>query len=366
MTHERCTPESHGVTRRAREPRRPRSRWLARASRGVSGEEVQVARAVTDVDRPRERGDRGRSADRPSEIPARGWRDVLRRVWGESSRDNVDIVAAGVAFYAFLAIPPLLAAVVSIYGLVVDPARVSQQLEELSQVLPEQAREVVGDQLRQVAASSGTALGLSFALSLALSLWGSMKATKALMTACNVAYDEEEGRGFVRQNALALMLTLGTILFLGASLVLVAVLPVVVDKLGLGGAARAALEVGRWGVLALLVLGALSLLYRFAPSRRGARWRWITWGSALATGVWIGASALFSLYVSNFGSYDETYGSLGAIVVLLFWLYLTGYAVMLGAELNAELEHQTARDTTRGPERPMGERDAYVADTLGR
>lgn len=332
-----------------------------------------MARAVTEVGRPTERGgrgerggdDRGRGAERPSEIPRRGWRDVLRRVWQESSRDNVDIVAAGVAFYAFIAVPPLLAAVVSIYGLVVDPARVGQQLEQLSQVLPEQARQVVGDQLKQVASSSGAALGLSFAIALALSLWGSMKATKALMTACNVAYDEEERRGVVRFNGVALLLTLGTILFLGVSLLLVAVAPAVVGLVGLGGATRAAIEVARWAALAILVLGSLALLYRFAPSRRGPRWRWVTWGSAAATAMWLAASALFSVYVSNFGSYDETYGSLGAIVVLLFWLWITAYVIMLGAELNAELEHQTARDTTHGPARPMGDRGAYVADTLG-
>lgn len=328
-----------------------------------------MARAVTE--RPRGRGqgwrggdDRGRTAERPSEIPARGWRDVLRRVWSESSRDNADIVAAGVAFYAFLAIPPLLAAVLSIYGLVVDPERVSDQLEELSHVLPSQAQEIVGEQLRQVASSSGAALGLSFVISLALSLWGSMKATKALMTACNVAYDEEERRGFFRLNGVALLLTLGTILFLGLSLALVAIVPAIVGVIGLAGAARALVEVGRWGALAVLVLGSLALLYRFAPSRHRAKWRWVSWGSALATGSWIAASALFSVYVANFGSYDETYGSLGAIVVLLFWLYLTAYVIMLGAELNAELEHQTAKDTTRGPGRPMGQRDAYVADTV--
>lgn len=333
-----------------------------------------MARVASEIERARGRGDqeqrgggddRGRMAERPSEIPARGWREVARRVWEESSRDNVDIIAAGVAFYAFVAIPPLLAAVLSIYGLVVDPATVSSQLEQLTQVLPEQARQVVGEQLRQVASTSSTTLGLSFAIALAVSLWGSMKATKALMTACNVAYDEEERRGVVRLNGVALLLTLGTILFLGLSLVLVAVVPAVTALVGLGGAAQAAVQVGRWAGLALLVLGSLSLLYRFAPSRRGAKWRWVTWGSGLATALWLGASALFSLYVSNFGSYDETYGSLGAIVVLLFWLFLTAYVVMLGAELNAELEHQTARDTTHGPGRPMGDREAYVADTLG-
>ncbi len=330
-----------------------------RGRRGLQGEDRDQGGAGDD------RG-RGRSADKPSEIPARGWREVLRRVWSESSKDNVDIIAAGVAFYAFAAIPPLFAAVLSIYGLVVDPERVTAQLEELTQVLPEQARQVIGDQLRQVASSSGAALGLSFVISLAISLWGAMKATKALMTACNVAYDQEEGRGFLSLNGVALLLTLGTILFLGMSLVLVAIVPAVVASVGLGGATRAAVEVGRWGALALLVLGCLALLYRFAPSRRGARWRWVTWGSAAATGLWMVASALFSVYVANFGSYDETYGSLGAIVVLLFWLYITAYVIMLGAELNAELEHQTARDTTRGPERPMGHRDAYVADTVAR
>lgn len=309
---------------------------------------------------------KGREAERPSQIPARGWRDVLRRVWQQSTRDNIDLVSAGVAFYLLLSLPPALAALISIYGLVTDPARAIAQLEELSRVIPEGAQGIVGDQLQQLAQRPGRALGFSFAVSLGIALWSTMRATKALMTACNLAHEEPEQRGFLRFNAVALALTLGLLLFLSLSIVLVAVAPAVLNLVGLGGALRVTIDVLRWPVLALLVLLSLAILYRHGPNRRSPKWRWVTWGSAVATGLWLVLSAGFSFYVSNFGGYDEMYGSLGAVVVLLVWLYLTAYVIVLGAELNAELEHQTARDTTRGPDRPMGARDAYVADTVGK
>ncbi|MCO5166524.1 MAG: YihY/virulence factor BrkB family protein [Planctomycetes bacterium] len=309
---------------------------------------------------------RGREAERPTQIPARGWRDVLRRVWQQTTRDNVDLVAAGVAFYLLLSIPPALGAVISVYGLVTDPARVAAQLEELSRAIPEGAQGVIGDQLDQLAGRPGGALTLGFVVSLGVALWATMRATKALMTACNLAHEEAEARGFVRRNAVAFLLTLGLLAFLVASLVLVAVAPAVLNFIGLAGALRVTIDVLRWPVLALLVLVSLAFLYRYAPNRRSPKWRWVSWGSGVATGLWLLLSAGFSFYVSNFGGYDEMYGSLGAVVVLLVWLYLSAYVIILGAELNAELEHQTARDTTRGPDRPMGRRDAYVADTVGR
>lgn len=309
---------------------------------------------------------RGRDAERPRDIPGAGWKDVLARVKTEMSEDNVSLVAGGVAFYGLLAIIPALAAAVSIYGLFVTPATIEQQFATVADILPTQAREILTSQLQRIAGSGGAALGWAAALSLLLTLASAMKGAKALIIATNIAYEERETRGFVQLNLLAFALTLGGVLFVILSLVFVALLPAVIDFLPLPDWARTAVSALRWPVLGLLLILGLAALYRYAPARSHAKWRWLTWGSALATVLWLVGSALFSYYVSNFGSYNETYGSLGAVVILLMWFYLSAYAVLVGAEFNAETEHQTARDSTIGPVRPLGERGAYVADTVGR
>ena len=308
---------------------------------------------------------RGRAADTPRQIPAAGWRDVLWRVKDEVARDNLSLVAAGVAFYALLAIFPALAAIVSIYGLLADPQTVEQQLAATSQVLPEQARSIIQEQLTRVASGAPTALGLSAIVSVLLALWSANKGTQSLITALNIVYDEEEKRGLVWLTVLSLALTLGIILFMIVGLAAIAVMPALFGNLGLPEEIRQLASWLRWPILGIGFVIGLAIFYRVAPSREGARWRWVSWGAVVATVLWLIGSVLFSWYVSNFGSYNETYGSIGAVVVLMMWFWVSALIVLLGAELNAEMEHQTEHDTTRGDERRIGERGAYVADTVG-
>lgn len=308
---------------------------------------------------------RGRDAECPSRIPARGWRDILLRVKGRLFEDNISIVAAGVAFYALTSIPPGLGALISIYGLAFDPATVQSQVESLRYLLPGEALGIVSGQLEALVKTAPASLGLSLVISLGLALWSTRAGMATLMTALNVAYEEDEKRGFFRFVLMSLALTACALLFGVVAIALIAVLPATIDLLPLGGASKMICAVIRWPVLALIVMAGLAALYRFAPSRDRPRWRWVSWGAAGATALWIAASALFSLYVGSFGAYDRTYGSLGAIIVLLMWLYISAYIVLAGAELNAEMEHQTARDSTVGPPRPLGRRGAQVADTVG-
>ncbi|MDQ3032231.1 MAG: YihY/virulence factor BrkB family protein [Myxococcota bacterium] len=309
--------------------------------------------------------DRGRRATKPSDIPKRGWKDVALRVKSEVKDDRVSMVAASVAFYSMLAIFPAMIALVTLYALIADPADVQSHLQSVSTMLPEQARSVLDDQLRSLTSHSSAGVSLGLAASLLGALWAASGGMRALITAMNVAYDEEEKRGFLKVVALSLAMTLGAIVFIVVAVFAAAVLPALFGVIGLEGTAQTLLEVLRWPILALIAMLGISVLYRYAPSRDRAQWRWVSWGSGIATAVWLLGTALFSFYVSSFGSYNETYGAIGGVIVLMLWFYITGFAVMLGAEINAELEHQTARDTTAGRAEPMGERGAAVADTLG-
>ncbi|MFA7094958.1 MAG: YihY/virulence factor BrkB family protein [Gammaproteobacteria bacterium] len=310
--------------------------------------------------------ERGRLAERPQEIPARGWRDIALRAKDKVSATNLSLAAAGVAFYGLLSIFPALAAGVSIYGLVADPVSIEQQISTLSGVLPKEALGIITGQLHRIAATSSNALSVGLVISVLFALWSASSGVKALMTALNVTYDEPEKRGFLRLNATALLLTLGAIVFAVLSLGLVVALPALLGSLGLGDVARIAVSVLRWPLLAGAVMIGLAVLYRYAPSRDEPRWSWVSPGAILATVLWIIVSGLFSFYVSNFGNYNETYGSIGAVVILLMWLYLTAFIVLVSAALNAEMEHQTEADTTEGAPRPMGARSARMADTLGK
>ena len=306
----------------------------------------------------------GAEAERPSEIPRQGWLQVVRRAWRESKKDNVSMLAAGLAFFAFLALFPTLIAAVLTYGLVADPADVQQQVDSFSGGLPPRAQRIIRDQMISVAAGSDGALGVGLILSLLGALWSVSGGVSNLINAVNVCYDEEETRGFLRLRALALLLTVGAIVFMLLAVGLVAVAPVVFEVLNLGIVGVILLQVGRWVLLVVLVLAGLAVVYRVAPDRDAPKLRWVSVGSVVATIIWIIASVGFSLYVNNFGSYDQTYGALAGVIVLLLWLFISGYIVLLGAEINAEAEQQTAKDTTRGPERPIGERDAVKADSL--
>ncbi len=304
----------------------------------------------------------GRSAISPHQIPTAGWRQIFSRVVTETMRDNLSLVSAGCAFYALFAIFPGISALVSLYGLLTDPLTVEQQLSVFSEVLPDTAYEMVIEQTRRLTTSSGRTLGWSFALSLGLAAWSLMMMTQAVFAAMNIAYEQPEMRSIPRYYATTMVFAL-----LGAAtatLVLSALVyaPVLLSVLGADTWAGELLRMVRWPILSVLVWFGLAALYRYAPCRHPARWRWVAVGAVLATLLWLGVSILFSIYVDNFANYDRTYGSLGAVIVLLFWLYLTFFIILLGAEVNAELELQTAEDSTTGADKPIGQRGAFVAD----
>jgi membrane protein len=308
---------------------------------------------------------RGREATRASDVPPRGWWDVLRRTIREVRDDDVSTIAASVAFYSLLALFPALIALVSVYGLAADPRDVGEQLRSFTRALPRDARQLVTDQLTSITRRSDGGLGTAAVIGIAAALWSAAGGVAALIKGLNKVYDERETRRFLRLRGLALLLTVGGVVVAIAMVGLIAAAPAVARRILGSGTAATTVVLLRWPLLALLILVALAVLYRFAPDREKPKWRWVSWGAIVAATIWLVASVGFSIYVDVLGSYNETYGSLGAVVVLMLWLYLAALAVLFGAELNAELERQTARDTTTGAERPLGERDAYAADTLG-
>ena len=311
---------------------------------------------------PRHEDGHGLDATAPTEVPARGWKDIAVRVKDDLRTDHISLSAAGVAFFGFLALIPALAAVVTVYGLVADPQDVQARMEELFTTLPTDARDLLTDQLTRLTESSSSALGLGLVVAVALALWSASSGMAHLLEAINIAYGEEERRGPVARRGIALLMTIGVLVVVGVAVA------------GFGAAAslgdsntalRWIVRIATWVVAALLFIGVLAVLYRHGPDRDEPKWRWASPGAIVALVGWLVITAGFSVYVTNFGSYNETYGSLASIVIMLFWLYLSAFVVMVGAELNSELEHQTARDSTKGPERPLGTRDAEVADTVG-
>jgi membrane protein len=312
-----------------------------------------------------EREDRGRKATSPSEIPAKGWKDILLRVYANIGDHRILALAAGMTYYSILAIFPALAALVAIYGLFSDPGSIAKHLDQANGVMPSGAIDVARDQLMRVTSKGSQTLGLTFAISLAVSLWSANAAMKSLFDTLNIVYREREKRGFVKLNAVSLGFTLAAIGFALLALGAVVAIPVVLQYLSLSNAAELLVRIGRWPVMFFALALGLACIYRFGPSREAPRWRWITWGSAAATIFWLIASALFSWYAANFGKFNETYGSLGAAIGFMTWLWISAIVILLGAELDAEMEHQTARDTTTGAPKPLGARGARMADTVG-
>jgi membrane protein len=304
----------------------------------------------------------GRDAIQPLNIPLRGWWQVWERVFTESARDNLSVVAAGCAFYALFAIFPAISALISLYGLVVEPGNVEQSFGMLVYVLPTEAYEIVIEQIRRVAEASGQTLGWNLALTLGLALWSANSLAQALFAALNIAYEEPERRSLLQFYLSAFTFTVLGIVGGLVMLLAIVYVPIIFATVGFSTEFETLVRYGRWPFLAVLVLLLLSLLYRFGPCRENAKWRWVSIGSLFATAVWLLASAGFSFYVSHFAHYDRTYGSLGAVIVFLFWFYITFYIILVGAEINAELELQTAVDTTTGRPKPMGKRVAFVAD----
>jgi membrane protein len=267
-----------------------------------------------------------------------GWGRILINVYNETNRDNVSVMAAGVAFWTFLSIFPAMSALISIYGLVADPAVIATQVESLAGVLPQSALQLVYDQLHRLISAPPQALGLSLVISLLLALWYSMSGTGTLMQALTVAYEERDTRSILAYYGQSAALTIGIAVFVLVSLLLVAVVPAVLGWLPFPKGWRDLIGLVRWPVLAVLLVIALGFIYRFAPARRNPCWHWFSAGTIVAALVWLAGSAGFSYYVANFSSYDKTYGSLGTVVVLLMWLYLGSYIVLVGAELNSEIE----------------------------
>ena len=302
----------------------------------------------------------GRGAGSPIQIPPRGWLEILKRTGKQVQADNVSIVSGGVAFYVFVALVPTLIAVISMYGLVANPVDVGRQLGPFFSALPEDAAQLVENQVKAITDQPQASLGFGLVIGVVVALVGASKGMLALVSALNIAFDEPETRTFLRLRGLALALTLGLAVAAAAGIGGMVVVRNLATELGSFG--ETAVAVLRWPVLAMLVVLALAALYRYAPDRAVPKWRWVTPGAVLATVLWLVGSIAFSIYVRNFGTYNETYGALGAVVVLLLWLLLSAYAIVLGAEFDAETERQPKRDSTRGPsQQPLGQRGDYAS-----
>jgi membrane protein len=307
---------------------------------------------------------RGREADKPSEVPKRGWMDIIKRTLAEMKEDNIPVVAAGCAFYAWVALIPGLIAMITIYGLVASPEQVARQIGQLTQSLSQETAAVISQPIESATSTAGQALSIGLAVSLLAVLWSASGGMDGLIKGINIAYDEEP-QSFPKRRGLAILLTLGAIVFLVLAVGLIAVVPVLFNMLQLPDVFQIVANIARYVLLAVLFMVALAVVYKVAPHRDNPKVRWVTWGAVVAAILWLLGSAAFSFYVTNFGSYNKTYGALAGVIILNLWLFLTMYCVLLGAELNSEMEHQTRKDTTTGPDRPMGQRDAEKADRLG-
>ena len=308
---------------------------------------------------------RGRFATSPTQLPKAGWKDVARRTLQEVKADNVPITAAGVAFYGMLALVPALVAIVSVYGLVVSPEESREQVEGFTAALPGEAARLLVAQLDSITGGDSGGLGVKLAVSLGGLLWSASSGTTALIRGLGIAYDEPEGRGFVKLRSRALILTVAAVVGAVVVLGLTVALPAILDAAGLRSAGKTVGLVLRWPILGVLFILGLSALYRYGPDRDKAKWRWVSPGALLATVLWVIGTGLFAFYAGRFGSYNETYGTLAGAIVLLLWLFLTALVILVGAELNSELERQTLEDSTVGPPQSLGKREAKSADTVG-
>ena len=303
----------------------------------------------------------GAEAERPQDIPRRGWLQILKRSWAQTTEDQIPLIGAGVAFFGFLALFPSLIALVLAYGLFADPSTIATQIDSVGSALPTEVKDLIVTQLTEQSQRTG-ALSVGVIISLLLALWSASGGVANLVLAINTAYDETDDRPIVKKRLLALALTLGAIVFMIVLVTLIAVLPIVFSMFE-GGPLRWLVQVVRWVLIAVLIMIALAVLYRVAPDRDAPKMRWASPGAIVATLLWLIVSLGFSLYVTLFASYAKTYGALAGIVVLLMWLWLTSYALLFGAEINAEAEQQTIKDSTVGPAKPLGQRGAVAADS---
>jgi membrane protein len=307
----------------------------------------------------------GRFSDNPLQIPWTGWKDILWRTYVRTGEDRLLATAAGVVFFGLLAVFPATTAMVSSYGLFANPSTIGANLQTLALMLPEGSFQIVQDQIARVLAKGGTSLGVTFLFGLGLAIWSANAGVKAVIDALNVVYEQREKRSFIRLNLLALAFTSGGIAALLLMVSAVVAFPFVLDHVGLAPESQFIVSLARWPLMFAILLATLGVLYRFGPSRRAARWEWLSVGTLAAAVLWIAGSSLLSWYLSSFGNYNATYGSLGAAIGLMMWMWMSAIIVLCGAELNSEIEHQTARDSTVGLPKPLGARGALMADTLG-
>jgi membrane protein len=306
----------------------------------------------------------GRRADSPTDFRSGGWSDIAKRVVEEIKNDKVQVVSAGLAFYAMLAVFPALIAFVSIYGLVADPSTVTEQVSQLASNLSPGAETFVTDQMQQIVDSSSSTLSWAAAIAVLGALWTASSGAQQLIRAVDMAYDEEETRGFIRLRLVAVALTLAFFVLGAAAIAAIVVVPQLISEIAPAAWIGWVISIGRFLILGVLLLAVLAVIYRYAPDRDEPQWEWVSPGAIAATVVWIVASILFGWYVQSFGNFNATYGSLAGVIVLMLWFFISAFIVLLGAELNAESEHQTAHDTTDGRPQPMGERDAEAADSV--
>jgi membrane protein len=314
--------------------------------------------------RAAERG-RGRRAHEPLRIPWQGWKDILVRSYHEIQNDRLLALAAGVVFYSLVALFPAIAAGVSSYALFADAATIGKHLSIAADIIPAGALDMLGEEISRIAAKSEGKLTFGFLLGLAIALWSANAGMKAIFDALNIIYDEDEKRSLIWLNVVSLLFAICAIAGVGLAIALVVVFPLLLAAVGLTSFDHPIIGYLRWPVMFVMMILGLAVLYRYGPSRRVAKWRWISVGSVFAGLAWLAVSSLFSWYLGNFANYNATYGALGAVVGLMMWMWLSTIVVLVGAELNSEIEHQTARDSTVGPEKPLGTRGAVMADTVG-
>lgn len=304
------------------------------------------------------------SAGNPFHLPVSAYWRVVKRVAGKFGSDNLTVVAAGCSFFTLLALLPLFTAIILLYGLIADATEAANLVQPLFAVIPGDAATFLRDRLMSIAESSEPALGIGLAISVFVAVWSSSNAMRAILNALNIVYDEKEKRSFISLNLRIFGFTFLAILVVVFAQLLLSVMPALLSLVGVEKGFETLLKVLRWPILAMVFMFAIFILYRRAPSRNLARWNWVLPGAAFATFAWLSASALFSIYVSNFANFDAVYGSFGAVIVLLLWMHWTFLIILIGAEFNSELEREVIRDTTTGTPEPLGQRGAVVADSV--
>ncbi|WP_414499847.1 YihY/virulence factor BrkB family protein [Zymobacter sp. IVIA_12111.31 C1] len=315
---------------------------------------------------PSPKTSRDRRATSPLSVTRHGWWSILWRVYGSIQKHHIGMMASSIAFYGLLSLFPAIAALISIWGMYADPVQVQQQLVNLDQFIPTEAASIIEHQAEVVTASAGRGLNLTAIGSLLFTLYSASKSVQSFTEGLNIIYGEKEQRHFLAQIVINIVLTLGMILLAIFMLFSVAILPVVMNFFPFADTLTTSLYYLRWLIMLCIITLGIAVLYRFGPNRRAPRWEWLSIGTITSTLLWILGSLGFSLYVSHFGSYNSTYGSIGAVVVLLMWFWLSAYIILLGASINCELERTTEKDTTTGAPKPMGQRHAYAADTVAK